>query len=179
MRGRRESLDGITAVVEGLNADASRTFGENFFTATEIRHMKDVRVLYDMLFVVRNVSLFALIALVLCMKLVKENPLFLLARCSREVLAGFLTLASLLAIVIAVDFEKSWDMFHHIFFRGDAANYWRLTPFEDLMINMFPLQFFLNISIFVGVLICAFSAAVIVSSSIYLRFNRPARFKKQ
>ena len=178
MRGRRESLNGITAEVVGRDSRASREDGENFFTATEIRHMEDVRILYNRLFVARNVAFFLLIAIVLGMILVKERPLFLLSQCSREVISGFLVIASMLAIVISINFERSWDMFHHIFFRGDAANFWRLTPHVDLMINMFPLNFFLGISIFVASLLTVFSAAVIIGATIYLRQNRLPGFKK-
>jgi integral membrane protein (TIGR01906 family) len=172
MRGRRDTLHGITAEVQGRNERASREYGQNFFSSTEIRHMYDVRVLYDQLFIVRNVAFFLFIALILGMFLIKENPLFLLSRCAREVQAGFLALAVLLTGVIAINFERSWDIFHYIFFRGDAANYWRLTPFVDLMINMYPLHFFLNISIFVGVLLLVASAAVIVGGTVYIRVNK-------
>jgi hypothetical protein len=58
MRGRRESLHGITAEVFGFHEIASRTYGQNFFTPREIRHMVDVRVLYEQLFTVRNVAFF-------------------------------------------------------------------------------------------------------------------------
>ena len=178
MRGRRDSLEGITAEVAGRNERASRVYGENFFSATEIRHMMDVRILYDQLFIVRNVAFFLLIALMLGMILIKERPLFLLSRCSREVLVGFLALMLIMAGVIAIDFDRSWDIFHYIFFRGEAANYWRLTPFVDLMINMFPLRFFINISIFVAGLITIFSAAVVACATFYLRQDRLPGFSK-
>jgi len=170
MRGRRDTMDGITAVVRGRDHRASRVYGQNFFTVVEIRHMVDVRVLYEQLFMARNVSIFLLIALILGLVLMKEKPQYILSRCCREVLAGFLILVVIMAGIIAIDFNRSWDIFHYIFFRGDAANYWRLTPFVDLMINMYPLQFFLNISIFVAVLIFLFSAVIIVAGTLYLRY---------
>jgi len=180
MRGRSDTLHGITAEVQGRNARASRAYGENFFSPTEIRHMYDVRVLYDRLYAVRNIALFLGIALLLGMALMRERPLYWLARCSREVLVGFVGVVAIFAVVIAIDFNRSWDIFHYIFFRGDAANYWRLMPFEDLMINMFPLRFFLHISIFAGGLIVVFSGAIVALSSVYLHrmkhapgFRRP------
>lgn len=176
MRGNRESLDGISVVVEGRTERGSRVLGQNFFSVTEIRHMLDVRVLYDQLFIVRNVSFFALIAFVLCMLLISENPVYLLSRCCREVLVGFLGITVVMAGLISINFERSWDIFHYIFFRGEAANYWRLTPFVDLMINMFPLHFFLYISIFVGVLIFIFSAIIVIAGTLYLRNERMTGF---
>jgi len=169
MRGRRESLEEISAVAIGRDAH------ENFFSQREIKHMFDVRELYKKLFAARAVAFFLLIALVFAMILAEENPLRLLARCSREVLAGFLGVAAIVAIFIAVDFERAWDVFHYVFFRGDAENLWRLTPFSDLMINMFPLEFFLGIAIFFASLVIFFSAAIIAAASFYLRANGTRR----
>jgi len=179
MRGRRDTLHGVTAEVQGRNAWASRAYGENFFSPTEIRHMYDVRVLYNRLYAVRNIAFFLGIALVLGMTLMREKTLYWLARCCREVLVGFVGLVAILAVVIAIDFNRSWDIFHYIFFRGDAANYWRLIPFEDLMINMFPLRFFVHISIFIGGLIVVFSGAIVALSSVYLhRMKQDMGFRR-
>ena len=171
MRGRRDSLHGITAEVIGRDEIASLAYGEDFFTVTEIQHMVDVRVLYEQLFMARNVAFFLLIALVLGMFLQKENPLFLLSRCSREILAGFWIIMMVFAGVIALNFERAWTIFHYIFFRQDAARNWLLTPFIDLMINMYPLEFFLHISIFFAGLVTLFSAAIIIAASLYLRYS--------
>jgi len=166
MRGRRDSLEGITAHAEGF-----RVYGENFFTQREIDHMIDVRMLYDILFIVRNVAFFLLVALILGMILLKHKPLFLLSRCCREVMTGFLILTIIMAILISIDFERSWDLFHYVFFFFDYEMLWRLTPYRDLMINMVPLNFFLNISIFIGALLAVAAAAIIVASTVYLRRN--------
>jgi len=163
MRGRRSSLEGITAEVPGR-----RIYGENFFTDLEIRHMIDVRVLYDRLFIIRNVAFFTLIALILAMILLKFKPLYFISKCGRQVMVLFLVITLIMAGVISINFNRSWDIFHYIFFDN---NYWRLTPFVDLMINMVPLHFFLHISIFVGILITVFSAAVIGGGTFYLRKN--------
>lgn len=173
MRGRRHTLQGVTAEVVGRNEAAGRVYGQNFFSDTEIRHMEDVRRLYEQLLVARNVAFFLLIALILGMLLIRENPLFLLSRCSREILAVFFAVMLIVAGIIAIDFDQAWNIFHHIFFRGDAANYWRLVPFVDLMINMYPIRFFLHISIFVALLVTLKSAVIITFASIYLHYTRP------
>jgi integral membrane protein (TIGR01906 family) len=89
-----------------------------------------------------------------------------LARCTREVLAGFLLLLSLLAIVIAVDFDNAFTIFHLLFFNNDL---WILDPSVDLLINMVPLPFFIDISIFIGALFMGLSLAVMGLCSLYLR----------
>jgi integral membrane protein (TIGR01906 family) len=174
MRGRTDDMSQITARAEGF-----REYGEAFYSPTEIRHMYDVKDIYEKIFTIRRVAFLLLIALVLAMFLLNENPLFLLSRCSREIVAGFFSLMVIATIIISFDFSHSWDIFHHIFFRGDAANYWRLTPYVDLMINMYPLNFFIGISIFAASLATVFSAIVVTVSTLYLRYNRrPTRFSK-
>ncbi|MCL1878570.1 MAG: TIGR01906 family membrane protein [Defluviitaleaceae bacterium] len=168
MRGRRDSLHGITAEVHGHTERASRTYGDNFFTDREITHMYDVRELYDILFMARNIALFSLIALIFAMIYFRENPLLLISRCSREVLVGFFILMLAVAGISALNFTRAWDIFHYIFFFHDADQTWRLTRFVDLMINMFPLEFFISISIFVAVLITIFSTLVVTFASVYL-----------
>jgi len=168
MRNRRESLEDIRAVVAGEE--------RYFFSDIEIRHMIDVLHLYDIAYRVRNVAFFALVALLLAMALLRCNILFVLARCTREILAGFLILATMLVVIIAINFERAFDMFHHMFFNND---YWILDPRVDLLINMVPIYFFIHISIFIGLLMALSSILIIVASSIYLRkmpkttFSRP------
>ncbi|MCL1845712.1 MAG: TIGR01906 family membrane protein [Defluviitaleaceae bacterium] len=175
MRGRRDSLHGITAEVQGPHERGNRIYGQNFFTDREITHMYDVRELYDLLFMTRNISLFSLIALIFAMIYFRHKPLELLSRCSREVLVGFFILMLAVAGISAIDFSRAWDIFHYIFFFRDADQTWRLTRFVDLMINMFPLEFFISISIFIAALITIFSALICTFSSVYLYKHRGAR----
>jgi len=172
MRGQRDSLNGVTAEVRGHTLHGSRSYGQNFFTRREISHMYDVRRLYDTLFMVRNIAIFSLFALVFAMVYFRHNALELLSRCLQKVLAGFFILMIAAGGMMAIDFRQAWNVFHYIFFFGDADQTWRLTQFTDLMINMFPLSFFLNISIFVGALITIFSAIIVALSTLYLRSVR-------
>ena len=174
MRGSTDDMTGITA-----NAHGFREYGEPFFTETEIEHMVDVRRLYELLFIARNVAFFLLIALVLGMFLLKDNPLFLISRCAREVLASFFAIMIITAGIIALDFDRAWTVFHYIFFWQDAARNWLLMPYTDLMINMYPLEFFMHIAIFFAGLVTIFSAIVIVLATVYLRYvMRLPRFAK-
>jgi len=157
MRGRRDSLDGIRATVQGVERE--------FFSDLEKRHMIDVRVLYDRLFAVRNISFFAFIALVIAMVLLRYRPMFALCKCGRDVFAGFIVIVLVLTGIIALDFERAWHYFHFVFFDND---YWLLTHRVDLLIDMVSLSFFLHISIFVGGLVALSSAAVIGGGSAYV-----------
>ena len=158
MRSRRDSIEDIYAVVAGQE--------RQFFSRIEIVHMVDVRDLYTLAFAIRNIAFFTSIALILTMALFRLEILSTIARCAREVVAGFLIILVLLTGVIALDFNRAFDIFHHIFFFND---YWILDPRVDLLINMVPLSFFIHISIFILGLLLAASALVIGVSTVILR----------
>jgi len=155
---RRDTLDGITAIVAGYERE--------FFSDIEKRHMIDVRELYDILFMVRNIAFFLLAALIMGMLLLKYRVLYVLARCSRDILAGFLILSAVLVGIIAFDFDRAFIIFHHIFFDND---YWILDPRVDLLINMVPIYFFIHISIFIAGILVITPLVIILISSLYLR----------
>ncbi|MCL2399117.1 MAG: TIGR01906 family membrane protein [Defluviitaleaceae bacterium] len=157
MRGRREDLV-VHAIVDGVERE--------FFSEIEIRHMVDVLYLYDAGFLIRNISFWMLLLMILGMAFFKMPILPVLARCCREVVVGFLILASILAGVIIWDFDRAFVVFHLLFFDND---YWILDPGVDLLINMVPQIFFVEISIFIGILMLIFSAIIILTSTLYLR----------
>jgi len=161
MRGRRDSIDDVYAVVAGEE--------RRFFSDIEIRHMVDVRELYDMLFIVRDVAFFLMVALVLGMVLIRCEVLQMLARCTREVLAGFLIFTLITAGIVAIDFNRAFVIFHHIFFDND---YWILDPRVDLLINMVPIYFFIHIAIFIALLMGLVPLVLIAVTSLYLRRAR-------
>jgi len=158
MRARRDDLDGIRATVNGEEVE--------FFSERDKAHMIDVRVLYDQLFIVRNVAFFGLIGLICLMAISKIKVMHFLARCSREVMAGFLLLVGIIAGIIMFDFDRAFEVFHLIFFDNDL---WILFPPRDRLVMMVPTQFFINISIFIGAIMAAVPVIIIIASSIYLK----------
>lgn len=167
MRGRRDSLEDVYAIVAGEE--------RRFFSDIEIRHMIDVLELYNIAFMIRNVAFFLMVGLIFVLMLLKQRVLYIIARCAREVVVGFLIVLVLLIGIIAINFERAFDIFHRIFFNND---YWILNPRVDLLINMVPLGFFIHISIFIGALLLVASAVVIVLASIYLRKTPKLAFGK-
>jgi len=166
MRGRRESLEDVYGIVAGEE--------RRFFSDIEIRHMIDVLDLYDIAFMIRNIAFFVMIGLILGMALLKYDVLHVLFRCAREVFACFLILSAILVGVIAVNFERAFDIFHYIFFDND---YWILDPRVDLLINMVPLNFFIHISIFIALLMVTASLIIILAATVYLRRPQPTFYK--
>ena len=167
MRGRRDTLDGIQAVVMGENRE--------FFSDLEKRHMIDVRVLYMWVFAIRAISAGFVIGMFVYLLAIKRkwfgkaNAIVLeekALRATRHVIVGFLTVAALTTIVIATDFARAWDFFHVIFFNND---YWILAHRVDLLLDMVSLSFFLHISIMIGGIILAAGLTVIALSTILLK----------
>jgi integral membrane protein (TIGR01906 family) len=157
MRGRRPDLN-IYATVNGQY--------RAFFAEREIVHMVDVLELYNIGHVIRNAAFWMFLLLLLAMAFFKMPILEVLALCCREVMAGLLIITGILAGLIAWRFDRAFEIFHLLFFNND---YWILNPGEHLLIQMVPQGFFVHISIFVGLLLLLFSAAIIGAGTWYLR----------
>lgn len=158
MRGNRESLDSIYATVAGQERD--------FFNDVEKRHMMDVRNLYNIAYTTRNVSFFLFVGLALGMALLRMPLLYVLARCTREVIAAFLLIGFIVAGFTAANFARAFDIFHLMFFPYNTD--WMLNPTQDLLVNIVPAGFFAHIAIFIGTIMATVSLLAITISSIYL-----------
>ena len=126
----------------------------------------DVYALFDIGFKVRNISCWLLIFIILLMVFLKYRVPYFLARCCREVLAGFLLIAVILIIFIAADFDRAFTVFHLLFFTNDL---WILDPATDLLVNIVPFNFFIDIAVFIGSLMTFFSLAVITAATVFMR----------
>jgi integral membrane protein (TIGR01906 family) len=92
---------------------------------------------------------------------------------------GFLGLSSLLLIILpaalaipfAVNFDRSFTVFHKIFFRND---YWEFNPKTDPVINILPQDFFFHCALLILIIITLES---IMLYALYRRSNRPTRFR--
>ena len=175
MKGRRDSLDGIQAVVMGENRE--------FFSDLEKRHMIDVRVLYDWVFRIRTFSGWFIFVQIIMLVLLKYDRFpyhnnfashvdayvhytRAALKYTRIVVVSFLSIAAITTIVIATDFARAWDFFHVIFFNND---YWILTHRVDLLLDMVSLSFFLHISILIGSIILIACLCIIFFSTIMLK----------
>lgn len=53
----------------------------------------------------------------------------------------------IVGILVAIDFEKAFTVFHKLFFPG--KDNWVFDPYEDPVINMLPAEFFANCAILI------------------------------
>jgi integral membrane protein (TIGR01906 family) len=66
----------------------------------------------------------------------------------------------ILALVVAVDFDTAFTVFHKIFFPG--KDNWLFDPRYDQVLNILPEEFFMNCAILIGASIILISVGIIV-----------------
>lgn len=115
---------------------------EPHFNEREILHMVDVQDIFKLKTGIKYLSIVSLI-LGLAYYIKKKETLYL-SRFIVRFLFGFYGLVALLVGLVSLNFSKSFIIFHHIFFDNDL---WLLNPKTDLMIQMLPEGFFLDIAV--------------------------------
>ena len=130
----------------GLDALRTASFanGERAFDQREVSHMADVRALVQRLFQLWWLALIAGGGVVIW--LWRRGRKRLLAT---GLLAGGLATLSLLmvmTVIATVAFEPFFIAFHHLFFRGNS---W-LFPETSTLIQLFPLPFWSNATLLLG-----------------------------
>jgi len=116
------------------------------FNNREIQHMIDVKDIYIKLNYLKLISLLLIISIV---ALIRKKYLLNAMYYSAGLSFGF---SALLGIIISINFNKAFIFFHEIAFSNDL---WLLDPRTDLLINLLPLSFFINISIHMLILFVA------------------------
>lgn len=108
-----------------------------YFNQREVMHMEDVQVLFRALRLL-NIGLLSLL-LYLTYRLSKSKadlrPIYI------GLNANYILLALLIGLIMKGSFNKYFTYFHLIFFTNDL---WLLDPATDLMIQMMPLEFFID-----------------------------------
>lgn len=124
----------VTINVYGLEREA--------FNERETLHMVDVKQLYQFALIVRIAAIGCLAgSLWLLWRRKKGDMLMMLAQAYQKCAIVFVCFVAMLGIWALCDFTALWESFHRLFFRNDL---WLLNPYTDLMINMFPEDFFFH-----------------------------------
>ncbi|WP_432402656.1 TIGR01906 family membrane protein [Wukongibacter sp. M2B1] len=159
-----EDLD-IKAVING---EYQEVFGQR-----EKQHMVDVKELFSKGKRLRNtglcISLLAFVTILLVSKSRKRDIYKAL------LWSGIVSLLLMLIlyILLSIDFYKYFTYFHEIFFTNDL---WLLNPKTEVLIQMLPLEFFIDISIriigwFLGISIAMVILPLIKLKKYYLNFK--------
>lgn len=131
LKGKREHIK-IFTKVHGEE--------EQVFENRELLHLEDVRELFRKGFFLRN------LALVICVIGISYLVLFNRERLRKTIIISSifpLLLILILTVLLKLDFHKYFTYFHLIFFTNDL---WLLNPKTDILIQMYPLDFFYSIA---------------------------------
>lgn len=168
LRGDRENLI-IQTTIGGEQKE--------FFNDREKAHMADCRILFIAAIWIRR---FCLLLIVLTAVIItafnKKTKLEKAKYISSGIWKGIIAIAvcmGTLVTVIAINFDRAFITFHHIFFNNDM---WLLDPDTDNLINIVPQTFFIDICIRIGVIfgilmIIIFSMAIISERVIIKKLN--------
>lgn len=150
----------------------SCVFGKEFSTGvmkyseSGKAHFADVAVLFRLDFIVLIVSTVILvIAWILSKKGIKPDYKIHTPRYNGSVL--LLVVTVLLGFLCAIDFNKAFVTFHHIFFPGKTN--WIFDPYEDEIINVLPEEFFRNCAILIALVMIGLCAFFIISENRKIR----------
>ncbi|WZL71831.1 TIGR01906 family membrane protein [Clostridiaceae bacterium 35-E11] len=135
LSGKEDDLE-IQIKIKGQRAPV---FGER-----EKQHMIDVKKLFQKGYMLRNTGvIFLTIAVIILFKL-SQNMYKDIFKSFFNASVVSLTVMTILFLLIQIDFYKYFTYFHEIFFDNDL---WLLDPKEDVLIQMLPLEFFIDIAI--------------------------------
>lgn len=114
------------------------------FNQKELLHMEDVKSLFVWGYRIRNLSFAVLLVTIFAAIGLSKGSKRL---AGRLMLWGSISLflATVgLGLLMQTDFYRHFTVFHEVFFTNDL---WLLNPETDLLINMFPLEFFNDMAI--------------------------------
>lgn len=137
-----DELDGINLKIAYYLQTGYDYLLEDDFNEKEVLHMQDVWKLFDLAYRFMSISVTIIIVSLMTAIFfrVKDELLFL----TLKYLFVVIGLIVLLVAIMSFDFNKYFVIFHEIFFENDL---WLLDPRTDLMIQMMPLNFFIQMSI--------------------------------
>lgn len=166
LKGDREELDMVSTIQGQIRP---------VFNELDRFHMVDVKGLYDLLRA-SKIFCFALFGLLFLGALLLAYPL-ILPTLSKGILIGagaMVVLTCGLAIFISMDFNFAFTLFHHLSFNNDG---WLLDPMQSVLINMVPLEFFVDIAASIGLLFAGMTAILVIICVLLLIFKvgGPAR----
>lgn len=134
----------IIEYLKGSEGDESLL--TQYFNDKEVAHMEDVHALYELARTIKLVS--AILAIIIVLYYLSQNASKIMGKWLGLGLFLNHILLIALGILILVDFQKYFTIFHELFFTNDL---WLLDPKTDLLIQMLPQAFFINIAKNIGI----------------------------
>lgn len=153
-------------------------FEREAFNERETLHMKDVKGLYQFALQVRLCAGLIFIGSCALLWLKRKASFFtLISMAYSQCAFAFLLFVAFLGIWATVDFTSLWESFHRLFFTNDL---WLLNPHTDLMINLFPEEFFFHMVLRIAVSFTVCFVGLWIACAVYLhRFTVFKRYRKE
>lgn len=172
------STEDLLDYIRGKDVDLSETRvkinGENrrAFSADEVQHMSDIRVLYHGFSMFRIFALIGIaIVVLLNVLLLRKDRLLYMARAYSKAAIGVCVLILVLVIWMAIDFNSFWRAFHTVFFRNDL---W-ILPADSFMIQMLDAQLWTDVCARVAIFFISSVGGLLAACLIYLGVKRHRR----
>ena len=123
----------------------------SIYSEKEISHMKDVKFLIKGVYTLAIISLTMIVMTIVWGTALKTNGfLSILVKLLASSAKYILITALILSVLSLLAFQQLFLIFHQISFANDL---WILDPSKDYLIIMFPQNFFLEATLFIGLLI--------------------------
>ncbi|MFW6015455.1 MAG: TIGR01906 family membrane protein [bacterium] len=157
LKGQRDDLD----IQVEINDKKQEVFGTR-----EKLHMVDVQYLFLGGRFIRNFILILTFIILSGIYLFFKEWMARMLRWVRLTIICFVSIMIAIGIIISTNFNYFFTVFHEIFFNNDL---WILNPQKDILIQLVPLQFFINTSILIMSLFLVFCLFFVVSLKILYR----------
>jgi integral membrane protein (TIGR01906 family) len=140
---------------------------ESLFSAKETSHMADVRDLVQLMFTVEVFAIAAVLTAATALTALWGPRVLAAASLYAALLtAGAVAAAGLFA---AAGFDSAWSQFHGIAFSNDL---WQLDPDTDHLIQMYPEDFWFEITAILGAVTVLEASVIALASGVYLFATR-------
>ncbi len=151
-----------------LKSNGNEEVLEKTFNEREVLHMIDVQNLFIL---ARNIRIFSFVIFLICIIYFYKSSK--LKNMLRSIYLGlnfvYIFVIGLFALIYT-NFNKYFIIFHELLFDNDL---WLLDPKTDLMIQMLPEPFFVNMAILIGIILF-FSLLItqIISYALFRKLNK-------
>jgi integral membrane protein (TIGR01906 family) len=177
LRANGELVSYFTADDPGpLHIVVTNTSGEEeaLFSARETAHLADVRDLFRGLFTVQVLAL--ALTLVLAVVLIATATVRTLARALLHGSALTIALVGATGGLAYIGFDDAWRQLHFLAFTNDL---WLLNPATDHLIQMFPRDFWFDVTILLGAFTLLQVLFIGGASGLYLYLTRSDEEEEQ
>ena len=177
LRSNRELVTYFTASDPGpLHIVVTNTNGEEeaLFSARETAHLADVRDLFRGLFTVQVLAL--ALTLVLAVVLIATATVRTLARALLNGSAFTIALVGATGGLASLGFDDAWRQFHFLAFTNDL---WLLNPATDHLIQMYPRDFWFDVTILIGAFTLLQVLFIGGASALYMYLTRSDEEEEQ